>query len=262
MSDSTTAGRKKSSGTNNVPISGRDASHRREEANLRSQGETSKPKSIRLLLAEDHPVVRRGVALCLGEHPEFEVAGEAADGRETLRKAHELKPDLVLMDIDLPHINGLELTETLSRELPQTRVLILSMSDNAEFVPRIIQSGARGFIHKDAPTEELVRAIETVAHGGTFFGPRMARMALEQMVNRQSAPSGQNELTAREREVLIYIARGCSNKEIASELGIGTRTVETHRENLMRKLDIHSIGGLTRYAVSKGLVMLRDEVVR
>jgi two-component system nitrate/nitrite response regulator NarL len=251
MANPNTAGRNKSVDTSIVPIS--DSTR---------QDQASSPKTVRLLLAEDHPVVRRGVALCLAQHPEFEVLGEAADGRETLRKVRDLKPDLVLMDIDLPHINGLELTETLQKEFPQTKVLILSMSDNAEFVPRIIQSGAKGFIHKDAPTEELVRAVETVARGGTFFGPEMARMVLQQIVSRQASPPGQNELTAREREVLAHVARGYSNKEIASHLGIGTRTVETHRENLMRKLNIHSIGGLTRYAVSKGLVMLRDEVVR
>jgi DNA-binding NarL/FixJ family response regulator len=119
-------------------------------------------KRTRLLLADDHPVIRRGIAACLNSHPELEIVGEAHDGKETLRKARELSPDIILMDIDMPHTNGLAVTETLRQELPQIKVLILSMSNSSTFVPRILQSGARGYIAKDAPTEELVKAIETV----------------------------------------------------------------------------------------------------
>jgi DNA-binding NarL/FixJ family response regulator len=217
-------------------------------------------KRTRLLLADDHPVIRRGIAACLASHPELEVIGEAHDGKETLRKARELSPDIILMDIDMPHTNGLAVTETLRKELPNIKVLILSMSNSSTFVPRILQSGARGYIAKDAPTEELVKAIETVQRGETFFGAEVAQIALKQLMGGNEPGANSRELSPRERDVLIGIAKGLSNKEIATQLNIGTRTVETHRDNLMRKLDIHSVGGLTKYALANGLVMLREEV--
>src|SRR5215475_7609399 len=217
-------------------------------------------KPTRVLLADDHPVIRHGIAACLNNHPNLEVVGEASDGKETLRKAKELSPDIILMDIDMPHTNGLAVTETLRKELPQIKVLILSMSNSSTFVPRILQSGARGYIAKDAPTEELVKAIETVQRGETFFGEDVAQIALKQLMGGNEPSPNNRELSPRERDVLIGIAKGLSNKEIASQLDIGTRTVETHRDNLMRKLDIHSVGGLTKYARANGLVMLREEV--
>jgi DNA-binding NarL/FixJ family response regulator len=217
-------------------------------------------KRTRVLLADDHPVIRHGIAACLNNHPNLEVVGEASDGKETLRKAKELSPDIILMDIDMPHTNGLAVTETLRKELPQIKVLILSMSNSGTFVPRILQSGARGYLPKDAPTEELVKAIETVQRGETFFGEEVAQIALKQMMSGNTPGANNRELSPREREVLIGIAKGLSNKEIATQLNIGTRTVETHRDNLMRKLDIRSVGGLTKYALANGLVMLREEV--
>jgi DNA-binding NarL/FixJ family response regulator len=217
-------------------------------------------KRTRVLLADDHPVIRRGIAACLSSHPNLEVVGEASDGKETLRKAKELSPDIILMDIDMPHTNGLAVTETLRKELPQIKVLILSMSSSGTFVPRILQSGARGYIPKDAPTEELVKAIETVQRGETFFGEEVAQIALKQLMGGNTPGANNRDLSPRERDVLIGIAKGLSNKEIASQLNIGTRTVETHRDNLMRKLDIRSVGGLTKYALANGLVMLREEV--
>jgi DNA-binding NarL/FixJ family response regulator len=221
---------------------------------------TAPQKRTRVLLADDHPVIRRGIAACLNNHPNLEVVGEASDGKETLRKAKELSPDIILMDIDMPHTNGLAVTETLRKELPQIKVLILSMSNSGTFVPRILQSGARGYIPKDAPTEELVKAIETVQRGETFFGEEVAQIALKQLMGGNAAGVNNRELSPRERDVLIGIAKGLSNKEIATQLNIGTRTVETHRDNLMRKLDIRSVGGLTKYALANGLVMLREEV--
>jgi DNA-binding NarL/FixJ family response regulator len=134
------------------------------------------------------------------------------------------------------------------------------MSNSSTFVPRILQSGARGYIAKDAPTEELVKAIETVQRGETFFGEEVAQIALKQLMSGNEPGANSRELSPRERDVLIGIAKGLSNKEIATQLNIGTRTVETHRDNLMRKLDIHSVGGLTKYALANGLVMLREEV--
>jgi two-component system nitrate/nitrite response regulator NarL len=216
-------------------------------------------KRTRLLLADDHPVVRRGIAMCLADNDGIEIVGEAADTEETLRKARQLQPDVILMDVDMPGPSGFVAAETLKKELPRTKILILSMSKNKAFVPRILQSGARGYIAKDASTEELIRAIEAVQSGDTFFSQEMAQAALEQMLNRSADPSSANPpLTSREQEVLIGIARGLSNKEIASQLNIGTRTIETHRERLMRKLGINNVGGLTKYALANGLITMGE----
>ena len=212
-------------------------------------------KRVRLLLADDHPVVRKGISSCLAGHDQLQIVGEAADGEEALRKARELAPDIILMDIDMPRMNGLTVTEMLRKELPRIKVLILSIHSNTEYVMRIIQSGASGYILKEAPPEELLRAIETVNNGEAFFSPEVARAALNKYVHSGGEmPAGQ--LTRREREVLVQIADGLSNKEIASKLGVGVRTVETHRERIMRKLNIHSVAGLTKFAISKGLISL------
>lgn len=213
-------------------------------------------RPIRLLLVDDHPVVRKGLASCLGRHEHLIIAGEAGDGREGVRKAKELLPDLVLMDIDMPNMNGLAATEIIRKELPQVKVLILSMHSRPDYVLPILQSGARGYVLKEASPEEFLQAIEAVSAGGTFFSPEVARVALNQFVRGSSDDPDGAQITNREREVLVAIAEGFSNKEIAARLGVGIRTVETHRERIMRKLDIHSIAGLTKYALAKGLISL------
>ena len=212
-------------------------------------------KRIKLLLVDDHPVVRKGINSCLARHEHLQIVGEAADGVEALKKARELMPDIVLMDIDMPQKDGLEVTELLRKELPKIKVLILSMHSNTEYVMRIIQSGASGYMLKEAPTEELVRAIDIINTGEAFFSPEVARAALNKYV-RGGADDPAAQLTNREREVLVQIAEGLSNKEIANKLGVGVRTVETHRERIMRKLNIHSVAGLTKFAISKGLISL------
>jgi two-component system, NarL family, nitrate/nitrite response regulator NarL len=211
---------------------------------------------IKVLLADDHPVVRKGISSCLAHHSQLQVIGEAVNGEEALRKARELAPDVVLMDIDMPRMNGLIVTEILRRELPEVRVLVLSMLTDTDYVVRVIQSGARGYLLKTTPTDELVKAIEKVYAGETCFSPDVARVALNQFVRGDEDADGSNVLTlsAREREVLTLVADGLSNKEIAMHLGVGVRTIETHRERIMRKLDIHSIAGLTRFAIARGLV--------
>lgn len=209
---------------------------------------------IRVLVVDDHPVVRKGILSCLAKEATLEIVGEAGDGREALRQARALLPDLILMDIDMPQMSGLAVTELLRRELPQIKVLILSIHSHTDYVLRILQSGARGYVLKNASLEELVRAIETVQGGETYFSADAARVALNQFVRGPADADGTSRLTNREREVLIQIAEGLSNKEIASLLGVGTRTVETHRERIMRKLDIHNAAGLTKFAIVQGLV--------
>ena len=212
------------------------------------------------MIVDDHPIVRRGIGMCLARQPHMEIVGEAGDGREAIRLARELQPDIMLMDIDMPEVSGLVVADLLRRELPKIKVLILSMHTNKEYVLRIIQCGARGFVLKEAPTDELVRAIECVSAGEAYFSSEVARVALNQFVRGSGEAPGAPRLTNREREVLVQIAEGRSNKEIAGQLDIGVRTVETHRERIMRKLDIHSVAGLTRFAIANGLIALEREL--
>lgn len=216
-------------------------------------------KRTRLLLVDDHPVVRKGIRATLARFENLEIVGEAADGKEALRMAQELNPDIVLMDIDMPQMNGLAATEVLRKELPKIKVLILSMHSNTDYVLRIIQSGARGFVLKEADTEELCKAIETVQAGEAFFSAEAARIALNRFVRGSGDTVEEPQLTHREQQVLVHIAEGHGNKEIAHTLGVGVRTVETHRERIMRKLDIHTIAGLTKYAIQRNLVPLHKE---
>jgi two-component system nitrate/nitrite response regulator NarL len=211
---------------------------------------------IRVLLVDDHPVVRRGIAACLSRQPQIEMVGEAADGKDALEQCRTLMPDVVVTDVEMPVMNGAELVAVLNRELPSIRVLVLSVYHTPGHVLRMVQAGAAGYMFKEAAPEELVRGIERVASGEPFFSEDVAQIALNQVVRGNG--SGLQSLTVREREVLIRIADGMSNKEIADALGLGVRTVETHRERAMRKLDIHSVAGLTKYALAQGWVSLND----
>jgi DNA-binding NarL/FixJ family response regulator len=214
-------------------------------------------RRIRVLMVDDHPVALKGLAFCLAQKEGLEIVGDAADGAEALRKAKVLLPDVIVTDINMPQMSGLALAELVRRELPQIKVLVLSMHRNTEFIVRAIQGGAKGYVLKDAPIEELVRAIEAVSAGQTFFSPDVARVALNQFVRGSTQPASV-DLTPRETEVLTRIAEGLSNKEIASLLSVGVRTVETHRERLMRKLDIHNVAGLTKFALARGLITLQN----
>lgn len=213
---------------------------------------------IRLLLADDHPVVRKGISSCLSRHAHLEIAGEASDGLETVTKARELAPDIILMDINMPKLDGVAVAELLHKEAPKTKVIILSMQVKKEHVLRLVHAGVQGYVLKDTSPDELVRAIETVNAGETFFSPEVARIALNQYVaDRGKAElTPISKLTEREREVLALIAEGLSNKEVGTELGIGVRTIETHRERIMRKLNIHNAAGLTRFAIANNLIKL------
>jgi DNA-binding NarL/FixJ family response regulator len=211
-------------------------------------------KPIRLLLVDDHPIVRRGLGYCLASRLNLKIAGEAGDGGEALRTARELLPDVILMDVQMPGMDGLAATKILREELPQIKVLVLTMCDSADDLLRIVQSGARGCVLKDAAPEDLLKAIETVAAGQTWFSPQAAQLALKQLVLQSGAESRLPLLSKREREVCARIASGLSSKEIAQALGVGLRTVDTHRERLMRKLGIYTVAGLTKFAIAKRLV--------
>ena len=211
---------------------------------------------IKVLIVDDHPVVRKGLWSCLSVRDNLKIVGEASDGSDAVRKVKELSPDIVLMDVSMPQMDGLAVTEALRKQAPQVKVLILSMESKRDAVLRIIKAGARGYVLKDAPPDELVRAIETVHLGEAFFSEPVARIALNQYVADSDDERPLAKLSEREREVLALIAEGKSNKEIAMHLGIGVRTIETHRERIMRKLDIHSVAGLTKFAIAHGMVSL------
>lgn len=213
-------------------------------------------KKIKILVADDHPVVRKGLQSCLGRQDRLKIVGEASDGDEALKKTRELSPDVVLMDISMPGMNGLAVTEVLRKDHPDVKVLVLSVHNNRDYIFRIIQAGAHGFISKEAPPDELLRAIESVYAGEPFFSPEIAKAALNQLVSSGGKKDPFAQLTSREREVLVLIAEGQSNKEIANKLGIGVRTIETHRERIMRRLDIHSVAGLTKFAIANGMISI------
>ena len=210
-------------------------------------------------MADDHPVVRKGILSVLSSLKHLEILGEAADGQEAVAKVKEFSPDLVLMDIEMPRMNGLEATRLIRKDFPKTRVLILSVHSSKQNVLQIIQSGAQGYVLKDASLAELVRAIESVHKGEPFFSPNISQIVLNQYLAESGADEREptaKKLSAREREVLAMIAEGQSNKEMAGKLGVGVRTIETHRERVMDKLGIHSIAGLTKYAITHGIVKL------
>lgn len=211
---------------------------------------------IRVLVVDDHPVVRKGLQSCLSKQEHVKIVGEAKDGQEALTRARELMPDVILTDISMPNMDGLAVTETLRKELPATKIIVLSVHCNKDYVFRIIKAGAQGYVSKEASPEMLGEAIEKVHKGESFFSPEVAQAALSQMVTNGGTDPDGAQLTDRETQVLILIAEGKSNKEIANQLGIGVRTIETHRERIMRRLDIHSVAGLTKYAISNGLVTL------
>ncbi len=208
------------------------------------------------MIVDDHPVVRKGLQSCLAKHENLKIVGEAADGAEALIKARELVPDVILTDISMPKMDGLAVTEALRKELPNSKILVLSVHSNKDYVFKIIKAGAQGYVSKEAPPEMLYKAIEQVHRGELFVSPEVAQSAVTEMVNNGGVDGVGNQLTERERQVLVLIAEGRSNKEIANELGIGVRTIETHRERIMRRLDIHSVAGLTKYAISNGLISL------
>jgi DNA-binding NarL/FixJ family response regulator len=213
-------------------------------------------KRITVLLAEDHTIVREGFRKMLELENDIEVIGEAQDGRQAVAMIKKLRPAVVLMDIAMPLLNGLEATRQVLKVAPTTKVLILSAHSDDAYVKNASESGAVGFLLKQTSAHEVCRAVREVHQGKTFFTPSVSRRLERinpQMTGRAGRVKGV-QLTSREMEVLQLTAEGKANKETAAELGIGIKTVEKHREHLMRKLDIHDTAGLTRYAISAGII--------
>jgi len=209
-------------------------------------------RKLRVLLVDDHPLVREGVRACLARVPHFEIVGEAADGVEALAQVRKLTPDVVLMDVNMPRMNGLEATARLRIEAPAVKVLALTIHDRAEYTLQLMHSGASGCVTKDSPPAELIRAIEAVGRGSSYYSAQAAQALRPALMN----PTREDKLSTREREVLALIAEGLGNKVMAAQLGVDVRTIESHRSRLMRKLGIHSVAGLTRYALANSYVKL------
>ncbi|HEU4927872.1 MAG TPA: response regulator transcription factor [Vicinamibacterales bacterium] len=213
---------------------------------------------MRILLADDHGIVRRGLKSLLESQPGLEVVGEAADGLEALRLCSELSPDLLIVDISMPLMNGIEVASRAQKLEPAPAVIILSMHADESYIMRALGAGARGYLVKDATDEDLLPAVRAVAAGKPFFSPTVAAVLMEDYV-RQLRARGLSDsyelLTDREREVLQLLAEGRSNKEVASLLDVGLSTVETHRANLMQKLNLHNTAEIVLYAVRKGIIV-------
>lgn len=213
------------------------------------------PAKVKVFLVDDHPVVRDGVRAYLSQQGTISVVGEASDDAEALRELKKVSPDVILLDIALPGMNGGELARRLRQAVPHAKLLAFSIHASQEYVVRMARCGAHGYVVKDAPTAKLVEAIHHVQEGGLYFPPEMSD-ALLSSEGAQAGERGKAVLTDREREVLVLLAEGLANKEVARRLGISVRTAETHREHLAHKLKIATMAGLTKYAIQHGLTSL------
>ena len=212
---------------------------------------------VRILLADDHTVVRQGLRKLLEERPDWEVIAEAGDGREAVRLAEQQKPDVAILDVAMPLLNGIEATRQITKRVPSTRVLVLSMHADEAYVTQILQAGATGYLLKDSADVDLLKAVGEAAQGRSFFSPAIARVMLDDYV-RQLADKGVTDryesLSEREREIFQLIAEAKTNKEIAALLNVSPSTVETHRAHIMEKLDLHSAAEIVLYAVRRGVI--------
>lgn len=220
-------------------------------------------KKINILLADDHTVVRQGLRMLIDAEQDMSVVGEADNGRQTVQLARKLRPDIVVLDVAMPQINGLEATRQITRDLPNTRILVLSSYSDDEYVKQLTEEGASGYLVKQTAANDLIKAIREAHKGNAFFSPSISRRFLDQCrdaftIGATRSPKKTGRLTAREAEVLRLIAEGRANKQIASELAISIKTVEKHRQQVMNKLGIHDVAGLTRHAIAKGIVDTRS----
>jgi len=210
---------------------------------------------LRILIVDDHAVVRRGVRSLLESQPGWEVAGEAATGREAVDLATRLQPDIVVMDLSLPELNGLDATRQILKESPRSEILVLTMHHSEELARNVLQAGARGYVLKSDADQSLIAAIESLRQHKPFLTSTVTEFVLDDYMRRTEAPDGGLvKVTAREREIIQLLAEGKSNKETASTLGISVKTIEAHRANIMRKLHLRSVSELVRYAIRNKIV--------
>jgi DNA-binding NarL/FixJ family response regulator len=211
---------------------------------------------LRILLGDDHTLVRHGLRKILEERPDWEISGEASDGRDAVRQTLAVQPNVAILDIGMPLMNGIEATRQILRRLPGTHILILSMHANEAYIIQALKAGAKGYLLKDSADNELIRAVESVAAGKSFFSPAVAKVMLDDYV-RHLADKGIadrfDSLSEREREVFQLVAEGHSNKEVADLLSVSPATVETHRAHILQKLDVHNTAELVLYAVRRGV---------
>ncbi len=215
---------------------------------------------IRVLLAEDHTIVRKGLRALLEDQPGIEVIAEAEEGRQAVRLAEQLRPDVVLMDFSMPGLNGLEATHQIVERIPGAKVLVLTRHTNQEYVDRILEAGASGYLVKKSAPEELVIAIQAVSRGDSYLDPAVSTTIIRGYLRKPKTDSVDryDRLTPRQREVLQLIAEGRANREIAALLHVSVKTVENHRAHLMEALDLHSTAELTQYAIRKGVISLDE----
>jgi len=218
--------------------------------------------SFRILLADDHEVVRKGLRALLEEQSGWEVVAEATDGREAVEKATKLKPDVVVIDIAMPSLNGLEAVRQIVRAVPQAKILVLTMYDSDPLIQQVLRAGARGYLLKSDAGRDLVSAIDALRRNKTFFTPKVSQMVLEgyldkSSLNAESSADSSDDslrLTSRQREIVQLLAEGKSSKEVAAVLGLSVKTAETHRANIMKKLDCHSVTELVRFAIRNHII--------
>lgn len=215
-------------------------------------------QNLRLLVADDHEIVRKGLRSLLEAQPGWEVAGEACDGREAVEKAKEIKPDVTVLDIGMPSLNGLEAARQMLKNDSRSRILILTMHESDPLIREVLDAGARGYVLKTDASRDLVTAINAVRSNKTFFTAKVAQMVLDGYLDKRpkkEEPSGsKGRLTPRQREIIQLLAEGKSSKEVAVALGLSVKTAETHRANIMRRLDCHSVSELVRYAVRNNII--------
>ena len=210
---------------------------------------------MRIVLCEDHTLVRAGISALLDSFPDVEVAGEAGDGREGVALIKKEQPDVVLMDIAMPSLNGLQATARLAKECPDTKVIVLSMHSNEEYVLQALRAGASGYLLKEAATSELRMALDTVARGDTYLSPAISRIVIDDYLGRVEASKDPlDKLTPRQKEILQLIVEGNSTRKIAEILHVSAKTVETHRAQLQERLGIYDVPGLVRFAIRVGLI--------